>query len=122
MKRKAEAAESSVSLPWFHIMLALADDDRHGYGIMQEVERRTRGGVRLWPATLYGAVKRMLASGVIEESHRRPDPAVDDARRRYYRLTAQGRELLAVQASRLAELVEVAREKNVLHSPKGGVV
>jgi DNA-binding PadR family transcriptional regulator len=103
-------------------MLALADEDRHGYGIMQEVQRRTRGRVRLWPATLYGAVKRMLVSGVIEESHRRPAPAVDDTRRRYYRLTARGRELLAVQAWRLAELVEVAREKNVLHSPRGGVV
>jgi DNA-binding PadR family transcriptional regulator len=120
MKRKAEIPKGTVSLPWFHIMLAVADGERHGYGIMLEVERWTEGRVRLWPATLYGAVKRMVASGVLEESPRHPSSVSGDARRRYYRLSAEGRELLAAQASRLAELVEIARKKNVLLLPGVG--
>ena len=79
----------------FHIPLTLADGEAHGYAIMQEVARRSGGTLRLGPGTLYGAVSRLLQDGVIEESEERPDPGMDDTRRRYYRLTAGG----AVQAS-----------------------
>src|ERR671932_1479007 len=74
-----------------HILLALADGERHGYGIMREVEGRTGGETRLGPGTLYGSIKRMLADGLIEESDERPDPEMDDQRRRYYRITDFGR-------------------------------
>ena len=87
----------------FHILLALADGQRHGYGIMQEVEARSAGTVRLGPGTLYGAIKRMLAAGLIEESARRPTAKNDDQRRRcYYRLTRFGRTVAAAEAQRLA--------------------
>jgi DNA-binding PadR family transcriptional regulator len=70
-----------------HVLLALADDERHGYEIMKEVEALTGGETRLGPGTLYGSIKRMLADGLIEESEERPDPELDDGRRRYYRMT-----------------------------------
>src|SRR5580698_807071 len=79
---------------WFHILLSLAGEEQHGYGIMQEVLERTTGKVRLWPATLYGSIKRLIEAGLIEESNSRPAPELDDARRRYYRLTALGRHVL----------------------------
>ena len=72
---------------WFHILLSLAGEEQHGYGIMQEVLERTTGKVRLWPATLYGSIKRLIEAGLIEESTDRPAPELDDARRRYYRLS-----------------------------------
>jgi DNA-binding PadR family transcriptional regulator len=99
----------------FHILLALADGERHGYGIMQEVEARSLGKVRLGPGTLYGAIKRMLAAGLIEESARRPVAKDDDQRRRcYYRLTRFGRTVAAEEAGRLAVLVRVAEAKRLL--------
>ena len=73
-----------------HILLALADEERHGYGIMREVEERTAGRTRMGPGTLYGSIKRMLADGLIEESGQRPDPAMDDPRRRYHRVSTEG--------------------------------
>jgi DNA-binding PadR family transcriptional regulator len=85
---------------------------------MRDVEERTSGHVKLWPATLYGAIKRMLSAGLIEEASRRPDPDMDDQRRKYYRLTDQGSVILAQETGRLAELVEIARQKDVLNSPK----
>ncbi len=85
---------------------------------MRDVEERTSGHVKLWPATLYGAIKRMLSAGLIEEVSQRPDPHMDDQRRKYYRLTDQGSTVLAQETRRLAELVEIARQKNVLHAPK----
>jgi DNA-binding PadR family transcriptional regulator len=97
-----------------HILLALLDAERHGYGIKQEVAERTAGEVRLGPGTLYGAIKRMLAAGTIEESSRRPDPAEDDARRRYYRITSFGREVAAAEARRMEQLVGLARRKRLL--------
>ncbi len=108
----------------FHILLALADEERHGYGIMQEVERRSGRTVRLGPGTLYGAIKRMLAAGLIEESDRRPAPERDDQRRRcYYRLTGPGRRVAAEEAERLAALVRVAEAKRLIRAaglaPKG---
>ncbi|MEQ8694422.1 MAG: PadR family transcriptional regulator [Gammaproteobacteria bacterium] len=98
----------------FHILLALADVERHGYGIMQEVEEKSAGTVRLGPGTLYGAIKRLAAAGLIEESAKRPRQNDDDRRRCYYRLTRQGRVVAAREAQRLAALVQVASTKRLL--------
>src|SRR6185436_17693445 len=89
----------------FHILLALADKERHGYEIMQEVQERTAGSVRLGPGTLYGSIKRMLGDGLIEESDDRPDPELDDERRRYYRLSDFGYRVARAESQRLANLV-----------------
>ena len=93
----------------FHVLLSLADDDQHGYGIMQEVLDRTDGKVRLWPATLYGTLKRLMDDDLIEESDFRPAPDQDDARRRYYRLTPFGRRVIEAECDRLQELVRFIR-------------
>lgn len=98
----------------FHILLALADEERHGYGIMQEVKRRTDGKVRLGAGTLYGAIKRLLEKGIIAETDERPDPELNEERRRYYRLTDFGQRVLRVEVSRLNQLVQQARAKEVL--------
>ncbi|HEV7893106.1 MAG TPA: PadR family transcriptional regulator [Pyrinomonadaceae bacterium] len=98
----------------FHVLLALADAERHGYGIIKEVEARTEGRVRLGPGTLYGSIKRMLEEGLIEESDERPDSALDDERRRYYRLTGFGRRVASAEAGRLEGLVASARAKRLL--------
>ena len=98
----------------FHILLALADRARHGYHIMQEVDERTEGKVRLGPGTLYGSIKRMLANGMVEETDERPDPDMDDERRRYYRLTDFGYRVARAEAERLAHLVKTARSKKLL--------
>ena len=97
-----------------HILLALADEGRHGYGIMCEVEWRTGGQTRLGPGTLYGSIKRMLADGLIEESDERPDPALEDQRRRYYRITDFGRLVAGAEAKRLSALVKTARARKLL--------
>ena len=99
---------------WFHVMLSLVDQEQHGYGIMQEVLERTEGKVRLWPATLYGTLKRLIDDDLIEESEERPAPELDDARRRYYRLTKLGRRVLAAESERLEDLVRVIRAKRKL--------
>jgi DNA-binding PadR family transcriptional regulator len=104
----------------FHILLALADSERHGYGIMQEVLQRTDGAMHLGPGTLYGSIKRMLADGLIEPSGERPDPTLDDERRRYYRLTDFGQRVAFAEAQRLAQLVQIAQVKHLL--PKPGIV
>ena len=88
--------------PVFHILVALVDDERHGYGIMQDVAQQTNDALQLGPGTLYGCLKRMLAAGLVEESDERPDPELDDARRRYYRITALGRRAVRAEAERLA--------------------
>jgi DNA-binding PadR family transcriptional regulator len=94
----------------FHILLALADDDRHGYGIIQDVAARTGGTVTLSAGTLYRSVQRLLDQGLIEELSERPAPEMDDERRRYYRLTAFGRKIAAAETSRLASLLRLARQ------------
>jgi len=98
----------------FHILLALADGEKHGYAIMKEVESATEGTITMGPGTLYGSIKRMLTAGLIRESQERPDPERDDARRRYYELTDYGRRVLAAEAQRLAQALRVARRKNAL--------
>jgi len=100
-----------------HILLSLADGERHGYGIMREVQERSGGRVRLGPGTLYGSVKRMLGDGLIEESEERPDPDLDDQRRRYYQLTGFGRRVAGAEAGRLSDLVSIAYEKKLLCEP-----
>ncbi len=101
----------------FHIMLALADGERHGYAIKREVELRTGGVISLGPGTLYGTLRRMLAQEWIEETDERPDPENRDVRRRYYRLTELGRRLARAEAERLENLVRVARAKELLTNP-----
>ena len=96
---------------WFHVLLSLAEQDQHGYGIMQEVLERTDGKVRLWPATLYGTLKRLIDAELIAESADRPAPQLDDARRRYYRLTNLGRRVLAAESARLEDLVRILRSR-----------
>ena len=96
-----------------HILLALAEEERHGYGIMKEIEDRTGGEMRLGPGTLYGAIKRMLADGLIEESDERPDPELDDRRRRYYRITDFGRRVVGAEVERLQDLVNTARARKL---------
>jgi DNA-binding PadR family transcriptional regulator len=96
---------------WFHVLLSLADEEQHGYGIMQEVLDRTGGKVRLWPATLYGTLKRVMDEDLIAESGDRPAPGQDDARRRYYRLTKLGRRVLNAECQRLEDLISVIRTK-----------
>lgn len=99
---------------WFHIMLSLAGGEQHGYGIMREVLDRTMGKVRLWPATLYGSIKRLIESDLVEESEERPAPELDDARRRYYRLTPFGRRVLDAECERLQELVRAIRVRQAM--------
>ncbi|MGH2555564.1 MAG: PadR family transcriptional regulator [Actinomycetota bacterium] len=98
----------------FHILLALATGEMHGYAIMHEVSILSDGHVNMGPGTLYGSIKKMLADGLIEESDRRPDPKLDDERRRYYRITEEGRRLLGAEAERLSRLVRVARSRRLL--------
>jgi DNA-binding PadR family transcriptional regulator len=97
--------------PVFHILLALADEERHGYGIMQDVARQTGDALQLGPGTLYGCLKRMLAAGLVAESDERPDPALDDERRRYYRMTMLGKRVVRAEAQRLAGAVMAAKAK-----------
>ncbi len=99
---------------WFHILLSLAGGEQHGYGIMQDVLQRTNHKVRLWPATLYGSIKRLIEAELIEESDERPAPELDDARRRYYRLTPLGKRVLDAECERLQELVRSIRVKQAL--------
>lgn len=106
----------------FHILLALAAGERHGYALMSDVEDLSDGALRIGPGTLYGSIKRLLAAGLIEESEARPDAALDDQRRRYYRLTAEGRAALSAEASRLARLVSVAQQRKVLEPRRGGII
>ena len=101
----------------FHVLLALADGERHGYAIMQEVADSTGGAIKMGPGTLYGTIKRLLEAKLIEESDERPDPDLDDERRRYYRLTALGQRAVRAEALRYAEVVALARRKRLLSKP-----
>ena len=101
----------------FHILLALAAGERHGYALMSDVEELSDGALRIGPGTLYGSIKRLLAAGLIEESEARPDASLDDQRRRYYRLTAEGRAILSAEATRLARLVSVAGKRDLISRP-----
>lgn len=99
--------------PVFQILLAIAGGERHGYGILLEIERRSDGAVKMGTGTLYTAIKRMLASGLIEQSKSRPHPSEDDERRTYYQLTTLGAQVVRAEAARMDSLVGLAREKRV---------
>jgi DNA-binding PadR family transcriptional regulator len=109
-RRKPEAFVPLKS-NWLYILVALADGEQHGYGIMQDALKRSGGKVRLWPATLYGSLKRLINEGLIVESAQRPAPELDDARRRYYRLTALGHHVLDLESQRLKDLVQILRAR-----------
>jgi len=94
-----------------HILVVLAAGERHGYGIMADVEQLSGGRVRMGPGTLYGSIKKLLADGLIEESEERPDPALDDQRRRYYRITGPGATVCRSEVDRLSALVDGARSR-----------
>jgi DNA-binding PadR family transcriptional regulator len=105
------APQSLLPLPpaTFHILLAVAAEDRHGYAIIQDVAARTGGELRLSAGTLYRTIQRMLEQGLIVEPRERPAPAEDDERRRYYRITPFGEAVARAEARRLAQLVKLAR-------------
>ena len=114
----SERAEAAALLPLppaaFHILLTLAEEDRHGYAVMQDVLERTDGKLRLSPSSLYASIRRLLEQDLIEELDERPDPAHDDERRRYYRLTRLGREVAKAEARRLERLLGDARATGLL--------
>ena len=111
MPRKKPEAFLPLKAHWFHILLSLLEGEQHGYGIMQDVLERSGGKVRLWPATLYGSLKRLIKEGLIVESGERPAPELDDARRRYYKLTALGQQVLDLESDRLKQLVRILQTK-----------
>ena len=118
--RRVESPEpdpvSFLPLPrdTFHMLVSLADRERHGYSVMQDVAERTDGALRLSPSTLYASIKRLLAQDLIEELDERPDPRHDDERRRYYRLTRLGRRVAIAEARRLERLLSDARATGLL--------
>ena len=105
----------------FHVLLALADGERHGYAIMQEVAEHTEGRMKMGPGTLYGTIKRLLEADLIEESDERPDAEMDDERRRYYRLSGLGQRVVQAEARRYAAMVRVARGKKLIGRPAAAV-
>jgi DNA-binding PadR family transcriptional regulator len=98
----------------FHVLLALAGGERHGYAIMRDVAESTDGKIKMGPGTLYGTLKRLLEIRLIEESDERPDPKRDDERRRYYRLTGLGERVVRAEAARYQAMVEMARGKKLI--------
>jgi DNA-binding PadR family transcriptional regulator len=114
------AAEVDALLPLpaatFHILIALAREDRHGYAVIQDVEKRTGGDLRLSPGTLYRSIQRMLEQGLIRETRDRPAPELDDERRRYYRITPFGEAVAGAEAQRMASLVKMARAQGLASS------
>ena len=111
MPRDADEIESLLPLPLatFHILLAVAEEDRHGYAIIQDVAARTNGALRLSAGTLYRSIQRMLEDGLLLEARERPTPELDDERRRYYRITPFGASVARAETRRLAALVRLAR-------------
>jgi DNA-binding PadR family transcriptional regulator len=117
---RARSIEAFLPLtpPMLHTLVALADGEKHGYAILKEIARRTDGGVRLSAGTLYALIRRAAADGLIAESDERPDIALDDERRRYYRLTPLGRRVAAAEIARLESIVEMARAKKLVPRPR----
>lgn len=115
MSETAPDPASRLPLPpaHLHVLMALADGEKHGYAIMREVEVMTDGDVSMGPGTLYGAIKRMRKLGLVAETDERPDPELDDERRRYYEATGFGLRVLSAETARLQQLVSVARAKRV---------
>jgi len=111
MAQKSPLPESFLPLPaaTFHILMAVAEEDRHGYAIIQDVADRTGGELKLSAGTLYRSIQRMLEQGLILEAQERPDPEFDDERRRYYRITPLGAAVAKAEATRMSRLVKWAR-------------
>lgn len=97
-----------LSPAMFHILLSLGEGERHGYALKREIARRTSGKLKLGPGVLYGSINKMLELGLIEESDERPDPHLDDERRRYYKITTLGKQVARAEAARMRELAEMA--------------
>ena len=116
------SAEAMCPLPpaTFHILLSLSHEERHGYAIIQDVADRTEGAIRLSAGTLYRSIQRMLEDGMIAESKRRPAPALDDERRRYYQITPFGRAVARAEMRRLTQLVRLARQSGITPAPEAG--
>ena len=107
------SANQSLTPAVLHILLALSTEERHGYGIMKQAERESHGKVKMGPGTLYGSIGRMIEAGLIRESEKRPDPAMDDERRIYYAITGAGQQALEAELDRYREVVAVATEKRL---------
>ena len=113
-KKKTPESYLPLTAAVFHVLLALADGEKHGYVISKEIARRTDNEVRLRAGTLYGIIKRLLEEELIEESEDRPDFSLDDERRRYYRLTKLGHRVAEAEAERMQRVLALARSKNVM--------
>jgi len=111
MTKRTPEAFLPLKSNWFHILVSLVGGEQHGYAIVQDVLERSQGKVRLWPATLYGSLKRLIQEGLIVESSERPAPEFDDARRRYYKLTPLGRRVLDLESQRLKDLVRIFQSR-----------
>jgi DNA-binding PadR family transcriptional regulator len=107
-----------ITIPMLHVLIALADGDKHGYAIIKEVSSRTGGKVLLSPGTLYPLIRRLLESSLVEESEERPDPSLDDERRRYYTLTKRGRQAAVAELTRMEGVIEMGRAKKLLKQPR----
>ena len=116
MRRNVRTPDELLPLTpgMYHVLIALADSEKHGYAIIKEVARRTDGAIRLSAGTLYTLIRRFVQDGVVAESTARPDPALDDERRRYYRLTDFGREVARAEAARMESTLSMARAKNLI--------
>jgi DNA-binding PadR family transcriptional regulator len=106
--RPATSGLTPLSSAFFHILLSLGQGERHGYALKREISRRTDGKLNLGPGVLYGSINKMLELGLIEESADRPDPHLDDERRRYYRITSYGRKVAQAEAARMRDLAQLA--------------
>ena len=113
-KKRSSASLLPLTPQMFQVLIALADGDKHGYAVIKEVTRRTGGEVTLSAGTLYTIVRRFVQEGVIAETEERPDPALDDERRRYYRLTPFGREVARAEANRMETMLDMARAKRLI--------
>jgi DNA-binding PadR family transcriptional regulator len=113
-KRRSPSSLLPLTPQMFEVLIALADGDKHGYAVIKEVARRTGGEVTLSAGTLYTIVRRFVQEGVIVETGERPDPALDDERRRYYRLTPFGREVARAEANRMERMLDMARAKRLI--------
>ena len=118
MAEQRQVSNFRLTSAIFHILLALADGERHGYAIMQAVAQETGDTIRLGPGTLYRSIQVMLAHNLITEVDERPDPALDDERRRYYRLSDFGKRTVQAEIARLGRLVQLAQAKPLLYKPQ----
>src|SRR5271154_5192710 len=114
MNSEKDTESLALTPAMFQVLLALGDEEKHGYAILKDVEEQTNGEVRLSTGTLYAIIKRLVSEGAIKECRNRPPADEDDQRRRYYRLTQAGRDLAVAEAERMERLVATAREKHLL--------